>query len=44
MNAMSIIYIILLGGVLLAIAGVTVYTTVRLLRQGNSYKHHNRKR
>ena len=44
MSAVSIVYAVLLAGVLLALAGVTVYTTVRLLRQGSSYKHHNRKR
>lgn len=44
MDTFTIFYVILLALPLLGIAVFSVYTTIRLIRQGNKYKHHHRKK
>jgi len=44
MNGFNIVYIVILSAMLLGIAGFSVYTVIRLMRQSNSYKHHHKRR
>lgn len=44
MDIFTLVYVILLALPILGITGFSVYTTIRLIRQGNKYKHHHRRK
>jgi hypothetical protein len=44
MNTFTIVYAALLALLLLGIGGFSVFTTIRLIRQGNKYKHRHRRK